>query len=451
VELLARPESNYVFTGWSGDVSGLSNPVILILDTNKDVSAQFKRLCRLTVMVEGQGTIARNPAGDSFPAGQTVSLTAQPDEGWQFVEWNGGISGIQNPGVITLSSDQEVRAVFRQLFRVNATVIGQGDVALEPAQTNFLAGQTVTASATAAAGYRFAGWSGDVVATNRTLSILVASNTLFSALFVPVLDSISNQSVDEEVLLSFSVTGTNLPPLTVFFSLESGAPEGASISTNGVFTWTPTERQGPGTNTITVTVSDRDHPTLSATNSFVVVVNEVNRPPQLVVPSDRVIQALETLIVTNVATDPDWPANTLTFALVSAPLGVHLAADTGVLTWTPSAVQQGSSNIIVVKVTDDGQPPLRATNEFRVVVKVTPAPAPNIVGVSRDSAGLVTLRWQSVAGRRYRVETCDRLAKTGWVMLREIQAADVLSEMTDSTAGLTERYYRIVLIPESGS
>jgi subtilisin-like proprotein convertase family protein len=86
VELLARPESNYVFTGWSGDLSGLSNPATLTLDSNKDVSAQFKRLCRLTVMVEGQGAIARDPAGDSFPEGQTVSLTAQPDAGWQFVE-----------------------------------------------------------------------------------------------------------------------------------------------------------------------------------------------------------------------------------------------------------------------------------------------------------------------------------------------------------------------------
>ena len=55
--------------------------------------------------------------------------------------------------------------------------------------------------------------------------------------------------------------------------------------------------------------------------------------------------------------------------------------------------------------------------------------------------------WQSVAGRRYRVEICDRLAKPGWVMLLEIQATGILSEMTDSTAGLTERYYRIVLIP----
>jgi hypothetical protein len=347
-----------------------------------------------------------------------------------------------------LNSDQEVRAVFRQLFRINAAVIGQGDVALEPLQTNFLAAETVIAIATAAAGYRFAGWSGDIAGTNRTVSILVASNTLFSALFVPVLDAISNQFVDEEVLLSCRVTGTNGPPATFVFSLESGAPEGATISTNGVFTWTPTERQGPSTNTITVKVSDHDYPILSVTNSFVVMVNEVNRPPQLMVPSDRIIEVLETLTVTNGATDSDWPANTLTFTLVSAPLGVHLAADTGVLTWTPSAVQQGSSNTMVVKVTDDGQPPLSATNEFKVVVKVVPAPAPNIMGVSRDSAGLVTLRWQSVAGRRYRVETCDRLAKTGWVMLREIQATDVLSEMTDSTVGLTERYYRIVLILE---
>jgi Putative Ig domain len=261
------------------------------------------------------------------------------------------------------------------------------------------------------------------------------------------IDGITNQSIDEETLLSYQVTGTNWPPATLVFSLESGAPEGASISTNGVFTWTPTERQGPSTNVITVKVIDRDYPILSTTNSFIVIVNEVNQPPVLLAPSDQTLATLATLTVTNLATDSDWPANTLTFALVSAPVGVQLGADTGVLTWTPSEVQRGSTNTIVVKVTDDGQPPLSATNEFRVVVKALPAPAPNIVGVSRDSAGLVTLRWQSVAGRRYRVETSDRLAEASWVELREIQAADVLSEITDSTVGLTERYYRIGLIP----
>ena len=53
------------------------------------------------------------------------------------------------------------------------------------------------------------------------------------------------------------------------------------IDTNGVITWTPTEAQGPGTNTITTVVTDNGVPPLSVTNSFVVIVTEVNSAPVL--------------------------------------------------------------------------------------------------------------------------------------------------------------------------
>ena len=41
------------------------------------------------------------------------------------------------------------------------------------------------------------------------------------------------------------------------------------------------EAEGPSTNTITTVVTDNGVPPLSATNSFTVVVNEVNSPPTL--------------------------------------------------------------------------------------------------------------------------------------------------------------------------
>ncbi len=75
-------------------------------------------------------------------------------------------------------------------------------------------------------------------------------------------------------LLTFpvSATDTDQPPQTLTFSLGSGAPSGASITTNGVFSWTPTPAQAPSTNTISVIVRDSGVPQLSATNTFSVVV-----------------------------------------------------------------------------------------------------------------------------------------------------------------------------------
>src|SRR5205085_2301312 len=79
-----------------------------------------------------------------------------------------------------------------------------------------------------------------------------------------------------------SATDADLPANTLTYSLDAGAPSGASVNpTNGVFVWTPSEAQGPGTYTITNRVTDNGSPSLSDAKTFTVTVNEVNVPPVL--------------------------------------------------------------------------------------------------------------------------------------------------------------------------
>jgi hypothetical protein len=47
----------------------------------------------------------------------------------------------------------------------------------------------------------------------------------------------------------------------------------------GIITWTPTEAQGPSTNTFTSIVTDNGSPSLSATNTFTVVVQHTPTGP----------------------------------------------------------------------------------------------------------------------------------------------------------------------------
>src|SRR5204862_117784 len=124
------------------------------------------------------------------------------------------------------------------------------------------------------------------------------------------------------LVVANTATDTDLPANTLTFALVSG-PLGVAVNpTTGVLTWTPTETQGPSTNTITIKVTDDGEPALSYTDSFTVVVNEVNSAPILTVPPDQTINELSALVVTQTASDTDLPANTLTFALVSGPSGV---------------------------------------------------------------------------------------------------------------------------------
>jgi hypothetical protein len=47
------------------------------------------------------------------------------------------------------------------------------------------------------------------------------------------------------------------------FRLDPGAPAGAQIAQTGLFTWTPTAAQAPGTYRVTVSVQDPDAPYLN--------------------------------------------------------------------------------------------------------------------------------------------------------------------------------------------
>ena len=192
----------------------------------------------------------------------------------------------------------------------------------------------------------------------------------------PQLAAISNRTVNEQTLLSFSASATDADGDLLTFNLEPGAPAGASINaTNGVFAWTPTEAQGPGTYVITVRVTDDGSPPASDTRSFNVVVTEVNRAPVLTVPADQTINELSTLVVTNSATDADLPANTLTFSLEpGAPDGASINPTNGVFTWTPTEAQGPGTNVITVRVTDDGSPPSSDTRSFTVVVNEANSP-----------------------------------------------------------------------------
>src|SRR5262249_47179293 len=130
--------------------------------------------------------------------------------------------------------------------------------------------------------------------------------------------------------------------------------------------------QGPGTNVITVMVTDSGTPALSATQSFTVIVLETNSPPVLAPITNQTVVEGQLLTITNVATDPDLPANTLTFSLgTNAPVGAVINPTNGVLHWTPSESQGPATNMIAVIVTDNGTPPLSATQSFTVVVLET--------------------------------------------------------------------------------
>src|SRR5258708_24534329 len=136
----------------------------------------------------------------------------------------------------------------------------------------------------------------------------------------PTLAAIADQTVNEGVALTVNTVASDpdIPVQTLTYSLTA-APTGMNISTAGVITFTPSETQGGSVFNVTVTVSDGS---LTASQVMKVTAVEVNSPPTLAGVVDRKGNEGGGLTVNTKATDPDIPAQTLTYSLTAAPTGM---------------------------------------------------------------------------------------------------------------------------------
>ena len=117
VKLTANPSAGYYFSGWSGDVTGDTNPIEVNIDKPKTITAKFeKQSYSLEVKIEGEGTVSEEivATGKStdYLYGTTVRLTPTPAEGWDFIKWKEDHTGEENPLEITISGPTNITANF---------------------------------------------------------------------------------------------------------------------------------------------------------------------------------------------------------------------------------------------------------------------------------------------------------------------------------------------------
>jgi hypothetical protein len=189
---------------------------------------------------------------------------------------------------------------------------------------------------------------------------------------------IAIQNVNELALLSVtnSATNSNIHSTITGYALVSPLT-GMAISAGGIFTWIPAQTQSPSTNTITTVVTngnpyDLVNPKLTATNTFTVIVKEVNQAPVLPVVGNQTATLLQLFTLNNSATEPNIHSTTAGYALISPPAGAAISSS-GLITWTPTPNQTLTTNTMTTVVTngnpyDAVNPSLTTTNSFKVVV-----------------------------------------------------------------------------------
>ncbi len=124
VTAIAIPNSGYKFIEWQGDINSdedtlrftMNEITVLNAVFALDVPPQYK----LAVYVfSSGGTVAYDPQAETYEDSTMVTITAIPDSGWRFVEWQGDLDSKANPEQVLMDSDKFLLAVFEQITGVS--------------------------------------------------------------------------------------------------------------------------------------------------------------------------------------------------------------------------------------------------------------------------------------------------------------------------------------------
>ena len=180
VRLSASPASEYVFSGWSGDASGTSESLSVVMSKDMNIRANFTRKTySLTVATEGEGNVSEKliSTKSDYESGAVVELTAIPAAGWSFSNWEGDLTGSKNPEQITVAEAKKVTAVFtKNVYSYNLKIVGPGAVdeyLVDATKSSFYYGQCVRLVATPSDGCIFSGWSGDISGSGNEITIAI--------------------------------------------------------------------------------------------------------------------------------------------------------------------------------------------------------------------------------------------------------------------------------------
>ena len=191
VTLSATAASGYAFSNWTGDAVGATNPTTVTMNGNKTVTANFIAGPTYTLTVQASpssgGNVVVSPSQAVYASGTVVTLTAIAASGYAFSNWTGDATGATNPATVTMNGDKTVTANFivapTYTLTVQVSPLGWGTVAVSPSQAEYASGTVVTLTATAASGYAFSNWTGDVTGTANPTTVTMNGNKTVTANF----------------------------------------------------------------------------------------------------------------------------------------------------------------------------------------------------------------------------------------------------------------------------
>jgi len=183
VQITATPATGFQFLHWQGDTTATNSQVNITMDTHKTIEGVFG--AQVNVTNNAGGTVTREPDLAAYPFNSQVTLTAQPDTGFEFLHWSDGDTN--KVRAITVTAGITLQAVFSALpqftLRAEALLGIGGSVTAVPAQATYYRDTQVALYARPATNYVFQTWLDGDLSDPRIITI--ESNTTVFAAFAP--------------------------------------------------------------------------------------------------------------------------------------------------------------------------------------------------------------------------------------------------------------------------
>jgi Divergent InlB B-repeat domain len=254
------PEAGALFGGWAGGCSDNASQACTVqLDGNAVVNATWydptssTGTSTLSLSVAGSGKVTgagvtcAGPGSCTAtePSSSTVTLTAEPNDGYLFTGWSGACSGAGTRCTLSMDQDRAVTATFTQTNTLSVSVVGDGAVTggsgaincgngAYICSANFSLNATVSLVAVAALGSTFTGWTGACGGNATTCTVSMSNSRSVTATF-------AGGAPTGGFTLTVSVSG-------------SGTVTGTGISCgNGATACTTTDHAANSTVTLTAT------------------------------------------------------------------------------------------------------------------------------------------------------------------------------------------------------
>ena len=115
VSITATPNAGYSFSGWSN--GSAANPLTVTLNSNTTITANFQVIVNSYILTLTAGEGGAVTGGGEYEEGTEVTITAIPDEGYEFTSWSDGST--EESITFTLSENKSIEAYFERLTFVS--------------------------------------------------------------------------------------------------------------------------------------------------------------------------------------------------------------------------------------------------------------------------------------------------------------------------------------------